>query len=205
MTRPFLAGLTCAALSACAPPHAAAPPTEGLQIHDSRGDPVAWRQLIERLAEAEVVFNGEHHDDATAHRIERRLAEALGSRRPLVVGMEMFERDVQSLIDRYLSGGATEERLLAEARPWRNYVADYRPVVELARTRGWPVIASNVPRRITLAIMGGGLDTLRHLSTADRALAAAELECPEDEYYRRFMERWASTRGWPRNPTSPSA
>jgi len=100
--------------------------------------------------------------------------------------MEMFERDVQPLLDRYLNGTVTEQEMLAGTRPWRNYAADYRPMVELARSRRWPVVASNVPRRLASAVARGGLDTLRTLPAGERAFAAAEIDCPEDDYFRRF-------------------
>jgi uncharacterized iron-regulated protein len=151
------------------------------------GEAVAWEDMMGALSEAEVVFVGEQHDDSVAHRLELRIAEELGRRRPLVVAMEMFERDVQGPLDRYLAGTAAEPEFLSAARPWRNYPSDYRPVVELARTRGWPVVASNVPRRLASAVARGGMETLDTLAAAERGYAAAARECPEDEYYRRFV------------------
>jgi uncharacterized iron-regulated protein len=143
--------------------------------------------MMDRLAEAEVVFVGEQHDDSAAHRLELRIADELGRRRPLVIALEMFERDVQGPLDRYLAGSATEADFLAAARPWRNYPTDYRPLVELARDHGWPVVASNVPRRLASAVARGGLEALDTLTAAERGHAAASRECPEDEYYRRFV------------------
>lgn len=173
--------------AACAPPPPAGPAGGAPRVYASaEGRFVSWPEMVERLATADVVFVGEQHDDSVAHRLERRLVEDLGAARPVVVAMEMFERDVQPLLDRYLAGAATEEEMLAGTRPWRNYAPDYRPVVELARGRGWPVVASNVPRRLASAVARGGLDTLRVLAGEERAFAAAELDCPEDAYFRRF-------------------
>lgn len=176
--------LACAALAACAPPPA--PPAPGGPPTYADGRRISWETLVQRLSEAQVVFVGEQHDDPVAHRLERRLVEDLGAARPVVVGMEMFERDVQAALDRYLDGTSAEEAMLAATRPWRNYASDYRPVVELARARRWPVLASNVPRRIASAVARSGLDTLGRLAPEERALAAAQLDCPEDEYFRRF-------------------
>jgi uncharacterized iron-regulated protein len=47
----------------------------------------------------------------------------------------------------YLAGSIQERDLLRDARPWPNYTNDYRPMVELARSRGLPVICANAPRR----------------------------------------------------------
>ena len=56
--------------------------------------------------------------------------------------LEMFERDVQPLLDQYLAGNISEKNFLDGARPWDRYTTDYRPMVELARVHGWPVIAA---------------------------------------------------------------
>ena len=56
--------------------------------------------------------------------------------------------DIQPILDRYLSGAISEAAFLKASRPWPNYAADYRPVVEFAREHHWRVIAANVPRPI---------------------------------------------------------
>jgi uncharacterized iron-regulated protein len=104
------------------------------------------------------------------------------------MSLEMFERDVQPLLDGYLAGRISEKEFLAGARPWERYATDYRPVVELARVRGWPVIASNVPRRLASAVNRQGLALLDTLNAADRAFIAAENQCPLDRYYENFAQ-----------------
>jgi hypothetical protein len=53
----------------------------------------------------------------------------------------------QGVMSEYLAGSIRERDLLRDARPWPNYINDYRPMVELARSRGLPVICANAPRR----------------------------------------------------------
>jgi uncharacterized iron-regulated protein len=105
-----------------------------------------------------------------------------------VVSLEMFERDVQPALDRYLSGSGAEEDMLKASRPWPRYATDYRPLIELARGRGWPVVAANIPRRIASAVAKSGKDSISDLPAADRAFVAAQLECPLDGYFTRFAE-----------------
>jgi uncharacterized iron-regulated protein len=102
------------------------------------------------------------------------------------VSLEMFERDVQEVLDRYLTGAISEDQLLKEARPWPRYATDYRPLVELAKTEGWPVVAANLPRRFATEIAKGGEGSIGKLSPADRALVARDLQCPRDAYFDRF-------------------
>ena len=102
-----------------------------------RGAFIDFESMVAALAQADVVLVGEQHDDPNTHRLEYALVSGLRRRRVApTVSLEMFERDVQDVIDRYLSGAITEEQLLKEARPWPRYATDYRPLVELAKTRG---------------------------------------------------------------------
>jgi uncharacterized iron-regulated protein len=149
---------------------------------------IDFETLAARLAAADLVFVGEEHDDPATHRMELAILEGVARRRDSVtLALEMFERDVQPALTRYLAGSATEAQLLAESRPWKNYAADYRPLIELARSRGWPVVASNVPRPLASMVSRSGLTALDTVTAAQRPNAAEQLGCPEDDYYRKFV------------------
>lgn len=176
-----------------APPLAGQAPPGSVphRVYDARaGRWTDFAAMVDFIATADVAFVGEQHDDAATHRLQRALLEALAPRRErVVVAMEMFERDVQPLLDRYLAGEAPEAAFLAGSRPWPGYAAHYRPLVELARSRGWPVVAGNVPRRIAAGVSRAGPDTLAALSAEERAWVAAERDCPHDAYHALFAEQ----------------
>src|ERR1041385_3936562 len=140
-------------------PSSPAPSYTPHRVYDThRKQFIDFESLVARIVAADVVFVGEEHDDPATHRMELALLEGIGRRRDsVVVALEMFERDVQPLLDRYLAGAATEAELLSASRPWKNYSGDYRPLVELARVRGWPVVASEVPRRLATLVAKTGL------------------------------------------------
>src|SRR5690606_38634077 len=143
------------------------------------GGTLRWAAMVDSLAGADVVFLGEQHDDSSTHRLELAVLEGLAARgRDVTLALEMFERDVQPLLDSYLAGRASEAELRAGARPWPNYETDYRPLVEFARARRWPVVASNVPRPLASAVGRGGLAVIDTLPAAQRANVAADLSCP---------------------------
>ena len=157
------------------------------------GERITMERMIASLTRADVVFFGEQHDDPETHRAEAIVLDAIGrANRPVVLSLEMFERDVQSALDDYLAGRMSEAAFLAASRPWPRYATDYRPLVELAKARGWPVIASNVPRPFASAIGRRGLAALDTLSSADRRYAALDIACPADDYRTRFMEQMRS-------------
>jgi uncharacterized iron-regulated protein len=182
-------------LTACAgarggPVSAPAPAAPAAQriVATASAETISFAQLADATAKADVVFFGEQHDDEETHRAELALLGAIGERRrSVVLSLEMFERDVQPLVDAYLAGTIDDEAFRAQSRPWPNYATDYRPMVELAKARGWRVLAANVPRRLASAVSRRGVAALDSLSAADRALVAAEVQCPRDAYYQNFV------------------
>jgi uncharacterized iron-regulated protein len=149
---------------------------------------VDFETMVADLAKADIVFLGEQHDDPRTHRLQLAVIEGLDRRRDgaVVVSLEMFERDVQPAMDEYLAGTRTREAFLAASRPWPNNAADYQPLVDYARGNGWPVLAANIPRRLASVVSRRGLAAIDSLPAGDRALVAAELSCPRDDYWRRF-------------------
>ena len=141
------------------------------------------------LVQADVVFVGEQHDDPNTHRLERMVLEALAARKARVVlSLEMFERDAQKPLDEFQAGYLSEAGFLRVSRPWPRYATDYKPLVDFAVERQWPVLAANVPRPIASEIAKTGISVLDTKSAAEKAWFPADRQCPvgEDDYYVRF-------------------
>jgi uncharacterized iron-regulated protein len=150
---------------------------------------VDFEMMLADAVKADVIFVGEQHDDPNTHRLEAAVLDGLVRRKATpVVSLEMFERDVQGQIDGYLAGRIPEDEMLKTSRPWPRYATDYRGLVERAKAHGWPVIASNVPRRIASLVAKNGKEAIASLSEADRGFVAADLQCPRDTYFDRFAK-----------------
>ena len=148
-----------------------------------------FEAMMAELARADVVFVGEQHDDPATHRLERAVLEGMLRRKVgVTISLEMFERDVQQSLNDYLTGKINEEAFLKGSRPWPRYATDYRPLVEIARAHNWPVVASNIPRRLASLISRQGLDSINSLPEADRKFVAAQYQCPFDDYFKRFTD-----------------
>ena len=160
------------------------------RVYDSRHKEFSdFETLASAAAHADVVFLGEQHDDPATHQMELALLQAIARRRSnVVLALEMFERDVQPILNQYLAGSISEEAFLKGARPWPAYATDYRPLVEFARANGWKVVAGNVPRSMVgmNGVAGKGLDAITERSDSSRPWAAAEFRCPKDDYFKRF-------------------
>lgn len=156
--------------------------------------PVSYDDMMKVLHRADAVFVGEIHDDSLTHVLERRILDELSARDSRrVLCLEMFERDVQGLLDDYLSGTVDEATFLAGSRPWGNYQTDYRPLVELAKGRGMPVLAMNVPRRYAGQVAMRGEAALAAVPDSEKVFIANELKPLDDEYRRRFLDQMGGT------------
>ncbi len=136
------------------------------QLFNKKGKPTNYGKMLKQLQEADVVLFGEQHNDPIAHWLQLEVAKNLYRASPgqFVIGAEMFEADVQLVLNEFLAGQVPEARFEQEARPWPNYKTDYRPLLRYAKEMAIPVIASNVPRRYAALVAKGSLKALDSLS-----------------------------------------
>jgi uncharacterized iron-regulated protein len=138
------------------------------RVFDGKGNPASLRDIVSAAGKVDVLFFGELHDDSVGHAIQaeafRRIVAEYAALRPVILSLEMFERDVQTVLDEYLGSLIPEQHFLASSRPWGNYSTDYRPLVELAKEKKLTVIAANAPRRYVNMVSRGGRQTLNGLS-----------------------------------------
>ena len=158
-------------------------------IYDNEGKNMKYEKMIEKVSTADVVFFGELHDNPISHWLELEVTAGLHrvAGHNLVIGAEMFEADNQLLLDEYLGSKYQADKFEAEAKLWKNYKTDYKPLVEFAKKNGLPFIATNIPRRYASMVSRGGFEVLDSLSAeAQRYIAPLpvsydpELKCYKD-------------------------
>ncbi|HLM02683.1 MAG TPA: ChaN family lipoprotein [Pyrinomonadaceae bacterium] len=161
------------------------------RVYDRQGNASSLEKIIDSLKDVDVVFLGENHDDATAHYVQneifRRAFEKYGRERAVSLSLEMFERDVQTVLDEYLKDLISENHFLLSSRPWGNYKTDYKPLVEFAKTNRLEVIAANAPRRYVNMVSRSGRESLNRLSPeARRWLAPLPYSEASEAYAGKF-------------------
>jgi uncharacterized iron-regulated protein len=156
-----------------------------------------FESMLRDVMRADVIHLGEQHDDPGTHALQLAVLEGLARRGvPVVLSLEMFERDVQASLDAYLAGTMPESAFLAGSRPWNNYATDYRPLVEFAKAKGWPVVASNIPRPLASAVSRNGLAVFDTLGSVQRPWVAADNQCGTDtKYARKFISLMGDMAG----------
>ncbi len=163
-------------------------------IQGRNGKETDLKNMADKLAKYDIIFFGEFHGNRTLHALQSELTDLLNQRRkPLILSFEMFERDVQYILDLYLSGEMSEDDMLLNTRPWSNYYTDYRPLIEFARTHGLSVVAANIPRKYAGRVAREGMDFIRDLPPRERAFIAAKVNIWDDEYKKRFLATIAIT------------
>ncbi len=143
---------------------------------------LAAKDVAVAIASADLIALGEEHMTPAVHRRHHELLRELYGKRPeMVIAMEMFERDVQGVLDQYLKGEIDEATFLAGARPWPHYARDYRPVIEFAKQHGIPVLAANAPRELAKKASKEGVGAV-----AGNQFVARVTTAPEDDYWTAF-------------------
>ena len=136
------------------------------KVFTGEGKKADYKDILKDVIKADVVFFGELHDNPVAHWLELELTKDLFSEKGknLILAAEMFETDNQLLIDEYFADIIKESSFESEARLWKNYATDYKPLLDFAKQNGLKFVASNIPRRYASMVASGGFESLQKLS-----------------------------------------
>ncbi|MCU7844759.1 MAG: ChaN family lipoprotein [Candidatus Thiodiazotropha sp. (ex Monitilora ramsayi)] len=143
--------------------------------------------LVEKVADKQVVFVGESHDQYQHHLNQLAIIQGLHTLHPnLAIGLEFFFQPFQQVLDRYIAGEIEEHDLIRETEyfdRWRFDYRLYRPIFRFAREQGIPLIALNLESEITQQVGKAGIESL---SEADKARLPKEIDRGVDAYRERI-------------------
>ncbi len=162
------------------------PPKIGEIVHLPTGTMVSLTQMLIVAGDARIVYLGETHDNPASHRLELQVLQALAELHPgrQALGMEMFARFQQPVLDRWVAGELDEKAFLRESRWFENWSMDfayYRDLLNFARDRHMPIIALNAEKSLVGAVRG---------KTPDQLSAGEKARLPEldlTDTYQRDM------------------
>jgi uncharacterized iron-regulated protein len=141
------------------PTRAAPVPTQ-----NQKGFTPSQQAIVTQLKTADVVYLGETHDRESDREQQLAIIQALLKHNSkLAIGMEMFQRPAQPLLDRYLAGTITATELRKQSEfdtRWGYKWESYAPILEFAKAHRLPVIALNTPTEITRKAAKQGLESL---------------------------------------------
>ena len=122
-------------------------------VRGADGREVPSSEFFAELKAATAICVGESHTDSHHHWAQLELLSQLSD--PKVgnwaMGMEMFQRPFQGVLDDFSEGRISEQELLSRSdweRRWRHDWRLYAPMVRLAVQRGVALLALNVSKEL---------------------------------------------------------
>lgn len=139
---------------------------EAWRFYDRDGKKADYKDVLKAASRADIVLFGEQHNSSIVHWLQLQLTKDLYAEigDKLVLGAEMFESDNQVILDEYLSGKIKARHFEADARLWKNYKTDYKPLLDIAVDNDLRFVATNVPRRYAALVNSSGFEGLDSLS-----------------------------------------
>jgi uncharacterized iron-regulated protein len=158
------------------------------QFYDLQADQeVARAKVVERLQASRIVLVGEYHTTLLHHQAQLDVIRMLHqSGTPVAIGMEMFRKDSQADLDRWVSGELSEKTFQPIFHDnWNFDWQFYRDILMYARDQKIPVIGLNVPRAITRQVARDGFQSL----SAEQKAALSDITCRVDAEYMAYIRR----------------
>ena len=157
-------------------------------LRSETGSRLELQELAKNLQDYDVIFFGEWHGEKPLHELQRELlAELPLTDRALILSFEMWERQSQEHVDAFLADKISEEEFVKLSEAWPNY-EDYQPLIHFAKKHNLQVVAANIPRPYASRTAKEGWDFVEKLPPEERALIAAKLTAPDDEYRKAFFQ-----------------
>jgi uncharacterized iron-regulated protein len=151
--------------------------------------PQSLPDILEEVKDKNLLFIGEYHDNFAHHLNQYTFIKKLHEmQKDIVIGMEMFQRPFQNILDAYIAGNLKEEEFLEKSQYFRRWGYDYhlyKPIITYAKKHKIPIIALNLEREITKQITKGGLASL---SKAQKAKIPKSLDFSDEAYRERLFE-----------------
>ncbi|MBP1700173.1 MAG: hypothetical protein H6Q41_5361, partial [Deltaproteobacteria bacterium] len=128
------------------------------------GDRISFHELLSDVEPSSVIFMGENHDQIEQHHCQVRTLQGLIEKKSnVVLGMEIFERSQQSILDQWTEGKLTEEEFLKEVSWETTWGMDYnlyKGLLDEAKTRRLKVLCLNIERELVRKVGQQGITGL---------------------------------------------
>ncbi|MBC2716793.1 MAG: ChaN family lipoprotein [Desulfobacteraceae bacterium] len=137
---------------------------ENTIISSERKSPISFDTLMKDLETMRIVFVGEHHNNPAHHDFQLKILTALYEKNPqLTVGMEIFDQTYQPILDQWSAGALDRQAFIEKVHWYANWKFDfelYGKLLDFIKNNQIPIVALNIPSRVTARIAVGGIDNL---------------------------------------------
>jgi aminopeptidase N len=154
-------------------------------------------EMMAHVADRKIIYVGETHDQYSNHVMELEVIKDLHRRgRKIAIGMEMFERPFQKVVDEYIEGKIDKREFLKGTEYFKRWGFDYnlyRPILKFARSEKIPVVALNQRQEIADKVFRSGLDSL---SEEERKSVPSRMDFSNEAYKRRLEKIFQEHEGF---------
>ncbi|MFA6283317.1 MAG: ChaN family lipoprotein, partial [Desulfurivibrionaceae bacterium] len=148
--------------------------------------------IMAQIGDKRVVYVGESHTRYEDHLLQLRVIRALFAQNPkLAIGMEMFSREAQPVLDRYVAGELSEREFLKQSGYFSKWGFDYRlyrDIINFARRNKLPIVALNQEKEIVSKVFKQGAAAL---TDEELAKIPADRDLTIPGYRERITEVFA--------------
>ena len=120
--------------------------------------------IIPRLTASRIIYVGETHDQFAHHMNQLKVIQKIhDAGYQLAVGMEMFQKPYQQVVDDYLAGRIDELAFLKKTEyfsRWRYDYNLYKPIIDYLKQQRIPLVALNIQGDITRKVAREGMYNL---------------------------------------------
>jgi aminopeptidase N len=144
-------------------------------------------EVMEHVAPKKILYVGETHEEFSHHLMELEIIKDLHRRgKEMAIGMEMFQRPFQKVLDGYIEGKIDEREFLKGTQYFKRWGFNYnlyRPILLFARSEKIPVVALNQRQEIVDKVFQSGLDSL---TEEERKFVPSGMDFSDDAYKARL-------------------
>lgn len=162
-------------------------------VSSATGKAVSFDEMMEDLNRHQIIFVGENHTTVSHHSNQLKIIQAaFKNNHDLVVGMEMFDRSYQPVLDLWSAGALDEEAFLRKTHWYVNWGHDfdlYRDILLFIKQNRIKLVALNIPFYIPGRIRVGGIESL---SVSDKRYLPKEIDTTDNahrNYARTVFEQ----------------
>jgi uncharacterized iron-regulated protein len=143
---------------------------------------------VDSLRAARVILFGERHGSAEDHVAQRTIIQALHEAGvPLAIGMEMFRRDAQPSLDRWIAGAldASAFRAVYDEHWDPQLYEKYEEILLYAKQERIPLVGLNIGRDLVTQVSRSGFGSLTGGQRRDLGVDS----CDVSERYADILRR----------------
>ena len=147
------------------------------------------KDIMDTIENTPIIYIGERHSNYEDHKVQLEVIMSLyRSGRTFAIGMEMFQKPFQNVLEEYISGTIDEKEFLKNTEYFKKWKFDYnlyREIVEFAKAKNIPIIALNIRSEIIGKVSKGGLDALNE---DERKEIPEDMDMADKDYRERLKE-----------------